>query len=167
MYIRRDTTKLSQELGHYQGMLDEFMQRTNFLEHQVALTRAWEVTQWESPTAWLRAVLDLKIVEGSSAEVIDWKTGKIYPDHEDQKELYSLTTFAEHPEVKEVKATHVYVDLRKNTQKTYARDNAEAMQERWNRRVGVMQLDTEFIPNPNYGCRWCPYSKANGGPCRF
>lgn len=139
-----------------------------FPEHKIAVTDKWQLCDWEAPDAYLRAVVDLKyIVSTESIVNYDWKTGKIYPDHADQKELYAAMVSAEHPEALEVKSIHVYVDLNKNTDQSFHRDQIQAIQHKWNLRVRSVAEDEHHMPSPGYHCTWCGYSRKVGGPCRF
>lgn len=166
-FILGNTKVLPEDLNFYQPWLSSLKETDAYPEHKVALTTEWKVTGWEDPDADLRSILDLKVVQPDRIHVYDWKTGKIYPDHDDQKELYALTAFAEHPNVNVVISTHVYLDLNKNREKTYHRDEVPSTQKRWERRVRKMYAEEEFIPVPQFFCRYCPYSKAQGGPCQF
>lgn len=138
-------------------------------EHSISLDKAWRVVANDSPDVWLRAILDYKIHLPDQKKVLiyDWKSGKIYDDHDDQKHLYSLTQFAEHADVSEVEFIHTYLDLGQNRSKSYRREWAEAGQQKWNHRVEVMETDDTFIANPTFKCRYCPYRRDIGGPCRF
>lgn len=158
---------LPQPLTHYSAWIDALKRQDHQAEWQVALGEGWTPLPWDAPEVWWKGVLDLKVIAGIQGWVFDWKSGKMYPDHDDQKEIYSIATFIHHPELVEIKAVHVYVDLGKNTEKTYSRDQLDWLIRKWNVKISPMMNDKEFIPTPNYGCRWCPYSKAARGPCQF
>lgn len=157
---------LPQTMSFYESFLSG-LRGHGVAEHKVALDSKWQVVAWDAEDVWLKAVLDYKVPQPPKLTIYDWKTGKIYPDHDDQKHLYAMIEFAEHPDVIEIDAIHMYVDLRKNTKKTYRREWVEAGRQKWQHRVDVMENDKGFIPNPTYGCRFCPYRKEVGGPCRF
>jgi PD-(D/E)XK nuclease superfamily len=168
MFLTGAAPSLPANLSMYHGWLENLKPKKVFTEHRVGLRADWTPTEFDAPDVWLRSVLDLKVLgDDNTAHVYDWKTGKIYPDHVDQKTLYSATTFAEHPDLYQVTAIHVYVDLGKNTQQIFHRDQATALRQGWDSRVKPLLAETNWIPNPSYSCRWCPYSRAQGGPCRF
>lgn len=164
---------LSLELGRKWGYA--FTEIKNYpieIEHKIGLSRNWEVVPWND--AWLRMVLDLKAHKPPSYTVYDWKTGKEYPEHYEQKELYSLGVMCEDPLVKSVKAVHVYLDLGRQTQREYHRDSLNARRAQWDSRAQKMEEYVKqganhpgWIPEPNFLCRYCQYSKAAGGPCKF
>lgn len=168
MFLTGELANLPPDLDYYSQFLTGLKSQQLFIEHKVALNEKWEVVDWKSPEVWLKAVLDLKIVpEPSSAHLYDWKSGKIYDSHEDQRSLYSLTIFAEHNSVQTVRAFHVYVDLGKTREAEYRRDQMYELRKRWEDRASKLWVNPQYIPNPGYHCNWCPFSKDKGGPCRF
>jgi hypothetical protein len=161
--------ELPAEYSYYTQMLNDLKTKENFPECKISLTSDWTPTAWDAPDVWFRGILDLKVMEGSAATVVDWKTGKIYPDHDDQKSIYSLAVFSQHPEVQSVRAQHVYIDLGKTREKVFSRDQVPELRSHWNSRASFLARTgpEDMIPNPGYHCRWCNFSAAKGGPCRF
>lgn len=156
--------ELPSELSFYTSLCKVLKEQKAIAEHTIKLDREWK------PVAeghWYKGVLDVKILKGTEAEVLDWKTGKIYPGHADQASLYSLAVFSEEPDVQRVRARHIYLDLGKEREKVFDRNEMHQLRTAWEQRVERLENAKEFIPNPNYGCRYCPYSKGNGGPCKF
>lgn len=165
---------LPPEISFYTQFLTGLRQHEIYPEHKVSLTKEWTPTPWNE--AWYKGVLDLKLISERNDEsqplaaiVYDWKSGKIYPDHDDQKSLYSLATFSEHPTVLSVRAMHVYLDLGQTREKAYHRDQVPELRKQWETRVAILEgtPPLDMIPNPGYYCRWCSFSRGNGGPCRF
>jgi len=137
-----------------------------YIEYNLHLDRDWK--RVITGDYWYHGVLDLLIFpEPGQAVIRDWKTGRIYPDHDQQKELYSLAVFCAFPEVQEVVTHWDYLDQGKTVTRTFLPWMVEPAKERWTNRVRRMEEATEFIPMPGYGCRWCNYSNSKGGPCRF
>lgn len=149
----------------------EIKQFPMLVEHRIGLDPNWQVVPWDA--AELRMVLDLKAKKPGGYTVYDWKTGKEYEEHYEQKELYSLGVLAEHPEETTVRAVHVYLDLGKQTVREYHRDQLLARRAQWDSRAKKLRgyLESadfgQWIPEPNFFCRWCSYAKANKGPCKF
>lgn len=172
-FLRGELLALPTELNFYTAYLTNLRTKEIYPEHKVALNRNWEPVSWDADDRWYKGVLDLKALNGAGqtapteATVIDWKTGKIYPEHDDQKSIYSLATFAEHPSVQRVRAMHVYVDLGKNREITYDRQQMHQLRSSWDSRILRLEKEEEFIPNPSFKCRYCPFSRASGGPCKF
>lgn len=141
-----------------------------FSEYKVAVDREWNLWKgdWGDSAVYTRAVLDLLVPpRDGTIYIYDWKSGKVYDNHKDQRELYSLFGFALYPDAFEVRFESVYLDLGKSNGETYHRDNRSSVQARWNERFSKLEGASEFLPNPQYACRWCPFSKAKGGPCLF
>jgi hypothetical protein len=155
------------ELGFYSNYLARLRDNGAKAEYKFAITREWTPTLWESNDAWLIGVADVWIPTAPVAHVQDWKTGKIYDSHEKQGEFYATCLFSEVAEAYEVKATFIYTDLKKERNKTYHRNLLPELRQRWTARIERMERDTECAPTPSYGCKWCSFSKAKGGPCIF
>lgn len=181
---------LPSNLDYYTSWFTELKKHEIYPEHIIRLKQDWTPAQ-ENEAHWYKGILDLKVVrrqesveslpEGTERtqlqappiEVIiyDWKTGRVYPDHDDQKSLYSVATFAEHPSVFSVRAIHVYVDLRQIREKTFHRDQMHELRTAWDGRAGkfleALKNPEGMIANPGFHCRYCSFSAAKGGPCRF
>jgi hypothetical protein len=167
-FLKKEIDTLPIELNFYTQFLTGLRSYENYPEHKVALTVDWEPCAWDSEIAWYRGVYDLKLLQTpEEATVYDWKTGKIYEDHNDQKSLYSVAVFAEQPALRSVRAIHVYLDLNQSREKLFHAGEVRQLREQWASRAKKLEEDKEFIPNPGFHCRWCSYSKAKGGPCRF
>lgn len=168
-YILGRLTKLEPPLDFYQNWLDGLKAIPGAVpEAKLAMSVDWSSRDWDADDIWWRGVLDLLVPpRAGTASVYDWKTGKIYDDHEQQREIYSLATFALYPEAREVDCYHVYVDLQKTVKQSFHRDLTPDLQNRWGRRFRALETAVEFPYNPQYSCRWCQYSKAQGGPCPF
>lgn len=159
---------LPEEAGHLVNSYIN-MQRMSgnkvYPEYDLKLDHDWKMIV--AGPYWYHGILDLFVLGDKIANVDDWKSGKMYPSHDDDKEMYALAVFCAYPEVEEVVTQYHYMDLGKVVPKVFHRPMVEPAQERWTRRVHRMEQATEFIPKPQYGCRYCDYSKAKGGPCRF
>lgn len=171
LYVKGELDELLPKLEFYKPFLDGLRndpECTLFPEYQVAMTDEWKPTPWDAPEGvWWKGVLDLLVKHPRRLAWYDWKTGKIYADHEDQKQIYTIAALEHYPEYDEVDAYHVYLDSGEQTLKTFHRDQLGSMKVSFKSRVEHMQRDTEFIPNPGFHCRYCPYSKSKGGNCRF
>ena len=169
-FLTGKATELPNEINFYTQYLTQLREKDIYPEWKIALTREWSPTTWDSDDRWYKGILDLKALNGgekTEATVIDWKTGKIYDEHDDQKSIYSLAVFAEEPTVLRVRAIHVYLDLGKNREKVYNREQMHELRTSWDSRVLKLEKEEQWIPNPSFKCRYCPYSRAKGGPCRF
>lgn len=158
-----------EELGFYRAFLTGLKKYEIYPEHKIALTKQWTQTKWGAPDSWYRGVLDLKLIQRDKNEgvVYDWKTGKIYPDHDDQKSIYSLAVLSEQPALHQVRAIHVYLDRNESREKTFHRDQVPELRKQWESRVQGLEQNPVYIPNPGFHCRFCSFSREKGGPCQF
>jgi PD-(D/E)XK nuclease superfamily len=172
-YFAKEIETLPPDLMRYQAWFDMLRGYEYYAENKLAMLEGWLPTYWEDEKAWWKGVLDLKVLNGNGAWVFDWKTGKVYPDHIDQKELYSIATFIAHSNVEMVEAWHVYLDLiGKDTKKIYQRKDLDWLIPKWNAKLAPYmqaldrykpeEAETFFVTNPSYLCDYCPFSK---NPC--
>ena len=132
-------------------------------ERKIAFDDGWYVLEdYFHRRAWMRAALDAVKVDGDGAIVVDLKTGREYPDHEEQAELYALAVFEMYPQVNEILAEFWYLDSKSVVPFTFNRvdDHAE-LYEKWDTLGRQITGEVEFAPNPGKACR------AYGRPCPF
>lgn len=172
-FIRGNIQQLPQELSFYHQFLTGLKEREIYPEHGIFLNDRWEPVDKDSPELWYTGFLDLKVLvrgpDGEPVEAIiyDWKTGKIYDDHQDQRELYSVGVYAEHPTLQRVRAIHVYIDLNKSREQIYGPSEMLQLRRKWEDKVRFVEQDESFIANPSFMCRYCSFSRHKGGPCQF
>lgn len=99
--------------------------------------------------------------------VAEWKTGKPWDEHKEQRLLYALGALRWMHYSTEVQVTTYYLDNTSEPQRTIVKRTAEEkLKALWNERATVMLNDDILAPRPGFYCRWCSYSKDKGGPCR-
>jgi hypothetical protein len=139
-------------------------------EEKIAVDRNWRAIDWDSTEAYVRSVLDIRMPmrDDGEVQVFELKTGKIYPEHYDQRELYAVKVKAMLPDAKMIKVTGIYLDLKQNSP-TYLHPEyyQDLKIELWDNKFRTILRDETFIPNPSYGCRYCHFRKDNGGPCEY
>lgn len=153
-------------------------------EAKWGLTAAWKpVDFFDWARCWLRVVLDARVWSEplSKARVIDFKTGKFYPDdNEDQMELYAVAAFAHFKEADEADVELWYLDQPRGKNslgngefitnphvRTYRRKEEAKLRKRWDGKVIPIMTDRRFVPTPGRHCSWCDYSKRKGGECEY
>jgi len=129
-----------------------------FIEHEMVLTENLTTTSWWAGDAWLRSKLDILVIIGADAVVMDWKTGKRKPDFF-QMELFAAQVFKHFPQVQRVIASLVWLKTMEMDSATYNRMNINPI---W---AGIMQRiqrihDANEYDNwparPSGLCRYCP-----------
>jgi len=152
------------------------------VEQALAFTQKWKPTGWMDKDAWLRCKIDVveeappKKARKSLLKVLrvtDWKSGKNNEQdaekHGDQLNLYALSVLSTGA-TEYATGRLVFTDTGEFVEKpegTLSMADVLTQREKWDARVEPMMTDTVFAPNPNFTCRWCAFSKAKGGPCRF
>lgn len=78
-------------------------------EYELAVDAELKPCAFDSPNVWMRGIIDLAIIDGNLAWVIDWKTGSNkYPD-KDQLTLMALLLFAHYPDLERVNSALMFV----------------------------------------------------------
>jgi hypothetical protein len=167
-YVKGTVSELPAELGFYKAFLDHVKSYGDraYPEVRLSVDASWQPVEWDQ--GWWRGILDLLVMlkDSPTAHIYDWKTGKIYDDHDDQKELYAAAVFSTYPAIREIKTFHVYLDLHKTVPKDFHRDQLNAIQTRWRDKANQLTIE-DYSPSPGFYCTWCSYSRRNKGPCKF
>lgn len=168
--------KLPTELDTFEEEFKE-LRKARGVETEAMWTfdKNWEVTDWFAPNAWLRIKVDAfhhisSKTRGKTyneVHIIDFKTGRIDAQHEQQRSLYALGAFLLFPDIDKVRAEHWYLGPGKVARNDYKVTQLPDLKKEWLKRTEAMLHDTTFAPNPGDHCRWCWFSKAKSGPCKF
>ena len=128
-------------------------------EYEMALFRDKTPCDFADSNRWVRGIVDLLIVDGDYAFIVDYKTGSNrYPDPK-QLRLMSLMTFAHFPQVNKIKAGLLFVMHNTFITEEYKREDIEKS---WGKFEGPLtRLDKAFETNvwpcnPTPLCGYCP-----------
>lgn len=128
------------------------------VEKELVLTTNHEPTGWWDEDAWLRSKLDVLVIKGADAVVMDWKTGKRKPDFF-QMEIFAGQVFKHYPEVQRVKTTLVWLKDMKLDSETYTRLDMPAIwgsiTQATTRIEQALHFDN-WPARPSGLCGWCP-----------
>lgn len=161
---------LAAQFSFMQPTLDALKAKrgTKHTELQLALDVNLKPCKWfDKELVWVRGIIDLLILDGDVAWVIDYKTGSNkYPD-KDQLDLMALLTFAHYPEVKKVNAGLLFVVKETMTKHKVEVENAESIW--WDYRERVAKIEaahTNNVWNPTQSglCPWCPVKTCEFHP---
>jgi RecB family exonuclease len=136
-------------------------------EQQIAFTFNWEKTGWFDPDCWVRVVMDYFYLAEPVLHVGDYKTGKEYPDHEEQAELYGIAGLSLYPQIEEVQFKYLYLDQGTEREFVFKRAQLPELKRGWLNKTRAMLNDKTFAPRPNSSCKWCHFRRDNNGPCAF
>jgi len=166
----RDSTPLPPQFSYLQEPLDKLrsMPGKIYCEQKLGLTKDLEPCDFDAKDAWWRGIADFLCIDGDSAKVIDYKTGKnTYADTK-QLELLSLAVFKHHPQVKFIKGALLFVIHTALVKDKYSHDEQDARWAKWLEETSRLDAAYEtnvWNPKQNFTCRaWCPVTncKHNG-----
>jgi hypothetical protein len=113
---------------------------------------------------WWRGIVDLLIINGETAHMIDYKTGKNakYADMK-QLDLMAGAIFVHYPEVKKIKSGLAYVVSNEFPKKTHAagqRDKYLSVFEQELDRLEHAELSGVWNAKTSPLCGWCPVTSC-------
>jgi CRISPR/Cas system-associated exonuclease Cas4 (RecB family) len=132
---------------------------TKYPEHEMALTADKQPCGFRDNDRWVRGIVDLLIVDGDYAFIVDYKTGSNrYPDPK-QLKLMALMTFAHFPEVNKIKAGLLFVMHESFMDEEYTRDQIPKLWKYFEsdlERLNHSYENDVWQANPTPLCGWCP-----------
>lgn len=170
-YVIGKISTLPKELERHKKRLDAWRKAHPkgkiHVEQQWAFDSNWNPVDWFSPNAWLRVKMDLCEEEGIVVHGVDHKTGKFRAgEYSDQMQQYCAAMLLRFPKAKEAHMELMFHDV-EGTAKTFLkRQFLSDVLAKMKKNVEPMFADTRFAPLPGPLCKWCPYSKEKGGPCK-
>lgn len=168
-YIKttNDIVVLEQDLRPLGPELER-MKNNGWLSEEVWLAdRAWLPVIDES-LAYVKSIIDLHHLEGDILEIVDLKSGKRYPEHEEQLQIYAMLGIKRYPRAKRVDVKAWYVDEggAYGHQASYLPQMFDHYAAQWDEIAARMFKDVDFVPTPSVNaCRYCPFKVSRGGPC--
>jgi hypothetical protein len=145
--------------------LYQYRQRGAKAEETWLLDHHWEPVV-DQGRAKVKAIVDLHYMDGDVLHVYDYKSGRQYPSHTDQLELYSVIGLLKYPSAKRVESGAVYIDSGvTGAEGSIIREMLPHYLKRWDGYIGRMEADSGFEPTPGNHCGRCDHSRFNGGPC--
>jgi RecB family exonuclease len=159
----RDNTDLPQEIAHYETLCTSVEKLAEggelHVEKELVLNDNHEPTGWWDKDAWLRSKLDVLVLKGRNAVVMDWKTGKRKPDFF-QMEIFAAQVFKHFPDVEQVKSVLVWLTDMKQDSETYTRKADLAgvwggIAVATSRVEQALHFDN-WPARPSGLCGWCP-----------
>ena len=125
---------------------------------------------YDDPDCMVRGYMDLRFAPPSDhIQVYEYKTGKIYPEHMAQMWLYGVATLVQNPLADGIDVTAVYLDQKKNKKIYYPQSMMFEYRPSLIKEIEAIEntKPEDMIPMPHFMCKYCQFSKGNGGPCQF
>lgn len=131
-------------------------------EMQMCLNNKFEPVDWFAPDAWVRAIVDLLIIRGDTAIIVDWKTGKKRIDWT-QLQLTAAVLSRLMPEIKNFKLVFVWL---KSSEVSSMELELADIKSVWMtllprvKEIEQAKLTTSFPATESGLCRYCPVSQC-------
>jgi len=134
---------------------------------QLALDRSFKPCgskDWDN--VWVRAIIDVAVINGNYAFFGDWKNGQIWLD-EQQLRLFATVGFHHYQEVDVIDTSYIWLAHNQLSPKLYHR---RELNDLWStflpdvERLQVAWKNTDWPKTPSpRACKWCAVNKA--GKC--
>lgn len=126
-----------------------------FTEQQLALNFNMKPTGWFDKDVWVRAIVDLAIINGAEGVIMDWKTGKVDDDFTQQRAAAAVL-FQHHPDLKRLQLMYYFTQYKTLLHEELARADVKHVWARLLPRVkkyNYAHARTEFPPRPSGLCK--------------
>ena len=138
----------------------------NYGEQQLALNRNFEPCAWFDKDTYVRAIIDFLNIQGNTATLIDWKTGKVRPKME-QLKLMGAVLSQTMPEITNFRSAFVWVNQKDITPLVFSKSHiADFWADILPRADEIEEAlkTTDFPATPNPLCKWCPVTQCPHHP---
>ena len=161
----KDGTDLPHNYKRFATLVDPLLEieGVKYPEYKMALDGNKVPCEFFSKDYWVRGIVDLLIISGDTAFIVDYKTGSDkYPDMK-QLKLMALMTFIHFPEVKTVRAGLLFILHNNFMPEEYEREDMDKL---WNaftpdlERLRLSYENDAWQANPTPLCRWCPVASC-------
>jgi RecB family exonuclease len=163
----RDGTSIPDRFAFARPALEALADKAGekLCEQKLGLTAELEACDFFAKDVWFRGIVDLLIIDGDVATVVDYKTGKSSRYAEKgQLELMALSVFRHFPEVKTVRAGLLFVIANDLVKAKYEKSGQKDMWRKWLSEYGKMESAFEtgvWNPKPSGLCkRHCPVTEC-------
>jgi hypothetical protein len=125
----------------------------------MALNANKEPCKFTDKDFWVRGIVDLIIIDGDTAFIVDYKTGSNkYPEPK-QLKLMALMAFAHFPQLQKIKAGLLFVMHDSFMPEAYNRKDIDILWDYFKgdlERLNLSYKNDSWMPNPTPLCGWCP-----------
>jgi hypothetical protein len=138
-------------------------------ELKLAVDEAWKPIAYDAENVYLRAIIDVVMLEGDHLHIQDWKTGRIYDSHKDQLSTYVAVAAANYPDAKDITVRAIYIDqgMVSTPTSTHAERGLKPIRLMLDGRIKNAESDEIYPTRAGKHCSYCDYSKRWEGPCQF
>jgi hypothetical protein len=157
----RDGVELPAFYVKFKNVIDVLLEipGKRYVEYKMAMREDKTPCGFSSDDFWVRGIVDLMIIDGDTAFIVDYKTGSNkYPDVK-QLKLMALMTFAHFPEVNLIKSGLLFVTHNSFVTEDYTRDRIDTYWKSFLPDLARLKIASDtnvWVPNPTPLCGWCP-----------
>ena len=158
-------TPLPVQIRHMQASADRALNLPHDEKHgemRLCLNEKLQPVDFFAKDAWVRAVLDLVLVSGNRAFIVDWKTGKQKPGF-DQLRLAAAVLSRWMPEIDEFYLVYAWLKDNEFTRDMITKDQLKQVWLEYMPRAGEIDkawATTDFPANETPLCGYCPVSSC-------
>jgi hypothetical protein len=164
-YVKGDLMVVPFELKKVALRLEDYKQKGGKAEAIWLLDKTWKPN---ADNPWIKGIVDLHYFTPGVIQIVDYKSGREYPEHREQLELYAIMGLCMFPELKRAEYTALYLDggYTSNDGAVLRGDMLDSKMNNWNTRAIRIFEDNKYEPTPSVqSCKWCDYNRKKGGPC--
>jgi hypothetical protein len=161
----KDNVPLPGNMVQYNQIMDRLFAATRkpgvifYAEQKLALSLAYQPRRFFDKDVWVRAITDLTIVNGDTAAVIDYKTGKPKPQSA-QLKLTAAVTFHTYPQIQTIHNSFLWLNGGSTPNETFHREDVPKLWQEFAPRVQRLEeahQQNKFPKKPSGLCnKWCP-----------
>lgn len=178
-YLKADIAGVPKEYKKFEKLLKAIKRHGFVAEANWAITQDFKPCDWDDwGNNWCLGKTDAHKYSKKERhlDIIDFKTGRIYPDHEDGAEVYSVLGSCYYPDVETFNVEFWYLDQGEGevgeSPFEYDRKAVDEFRDKWERKAHRMLQAKSFRPRPTqFGCKFCPFrsdkalANDDPGPC--
>lgn len=166
-YLKGDITGgIPQALAKFKAEFKNLKAARPVVEEFWAVTPNWKFVNGRG---WCVMKMDAAVAPTKKSpvlEMIDHKTGREYPEHDKQGELYLAIGFAKYPWIEAAATEFWYLDQGYPVRREYSREQIKEEVITWQTRGNSLLTSKKFIATPSLdACRWCHLRTDRGGSC--
>jgi len=150
-------------LSPWRPFMEALREHSPSPEAKYAVTETWESCDYDHPETYFRGAADLRYKLDDTVYILDWKSGKMYPDHPAQGRAY----MAMEEDAERYVTKFVYLDNPGLiSEQQYVKGYRDAERKELSMLIDCINVDTVYEPTPSQqSCQWCPLSWRKNGGC--
>lgn len=158
-----ENTQFSKDMSAYEPLCQSVEKLASdggqlLVEKELVLNESLQPTGWWDKDAWLRSKLDVLVLKGEKAVVLDWKTGKRRPDFF-QMQMFAAQVFKHYKDVQIVQTSLVWLGDASMDKQAYNRIDMHTIWQGIESKITRIEQAVEhdnWPARPSGLCNYCP-----------